>query len=39
MTTFSLRNQLQQQIESLPEDLVIEIADFTAFIVTRRREQ
>ncbi len=37
MTILSLRHQLQQQIEALPDDLVTEIADFTAFLMARRR--
>ena len=37
MTTLSLREQLRLQIESLPDDLLTEVADFTAFILKRRQ--
>ena len=37
MTAHSLRKQIQQQIEELPEDLLREVADFMAFIVARHR--
>ncbi|MFN8490047.1 MAG: hypothetical protein U0350_20840 [Caldilineaceae bacterium] len=37
MTTASLREQLQHQLEVLPDDIIAEIADFTAFILARRR--
>jgi vesicle coat complex subunit len=37
MTAHSLRKQIQQQIEALPEDILREVADFMAFVVARRR--
>lgn len=36
MTTATLRQQMQRQIEFLPDDLVREIADFMAFVLARR---
>jgi hypothetical protein len=36
MTANTLKEQLQQQLELLPDDILVEIADFTAFILTRR---
>ncbi len=38
MATASLREQLQHQLEILPDELVAEIADFTAFVLARRRK-
>jgi hypothetical protein len=37
MTASSMREQLRRQIDSLPDDLLTEIADFTAFILARRQ--
>ena len=37
MTIRQLRKQVQQQIETLPEDMLREVADFMAFVLTRRR--
>ena len=37
MTTGALREQLQQQINELPDEIVREVADFTAFVLARRR--
>jgi hypothetical protein len=37
MTTTAIREQLRQQIDSLPDDLLAEIADFAAFILARRQ--
>jgi len=36
MSTSRLRKQVQQQIESLPEDVLQEVADFMAFVLARR---
>lgn len=36
MTTVSLREQLVQQLNELPDELIAEIADFTAFVLARR---
>lgn len=32
-----LRAELHQQIDALPVDLLAEVADFTAFVLARRR--
>ncbi len=37
MNTTLLREQLSRQLYELPDDIVNEIADFTAFVVTRRQ--
>jgi hypothetical protein len=37
MTTTELRQQLQKQIDRLPDEIVEQIADFTLFIMARRR--
>lgn len=37
MTAITMREQLHRQIESLPDDLLAEIADFAAFILARRQ--
>jgi len=37
MTTMTIREQLQKQIDKLPDDIVEQIADFTLFIMTRRK--
>ncbi len=37
MGILSLREQLQKQLELLPEDVLNEVADFTAFILARRQ--
>ena len=37
MNATSLREQLNLQIGELPDDLVEEIADFTAFVLARRQ--
>jgi len=37
MTTIVLREQLRRQIEVLPDDVLVEIADFAAFVLTRRQ--
>lgn len=36
MTTTALREQLRHQIDLLPDDVLVEIADFAAFVLTRR---
>ena len=36
MTTVAFREQLQKQIDTLPDDIVQQIADFTFFVMTRR---
>lgn len=38
MNTIDLRERLYQQLEELPDDIVDEIADFTAFLAARRRK-
>jgi hypothetical protein len=38
MNILSLREQLHQQIERLPDELLLEIADFTAFVLARRQK-
>lgn len=37
LNTISARTQLNRQIDELPDDIVAEIADFTAFVLARRR--
>ena len=37
MNTTLLREQLSRQLYELPDDIVNEIADFTAFVLTRRK--
>ena len=37
MSAHSVREQLRRQLELLPDDLVVEIADFAAFIMARRQ--
>ncbi len=37
MATNLLRQQLQRQIEHLPDDVLQEVADFMAFVLARRR--
>ena len=37
MATTAIREHLRQQIEALPDDILVEIADFTAFILARRQ--
>ncbi len=39
MTISRLRKQVQQQIESLPEDVLQEVADFMTFLLDRRRHE
>lgn len=36
MTTVAFREQLQKQIDTLPDDIVQQIADFTFFVMARR---
>ena len=36
MTPVILREQLQKQIDTLPDDIVQQIADFTSFMMARR---
>ena len=36
MTTVAFREQLQKQIDTLPDDIVQQIADFTFFVMSRR---
>jgi len=36
MTTATFREQLQKQINRLPDDIVQQIADFTFFVMARR---
>jgi hypothetical protein len=37
MAEATIRKQLQQQIDELPDDIVRQIADFTLFVVARHR--
>ena len=37
MSTISVREQLSRQLYELPDGIVNEIADFTAFVLTRRK--
>ena len=37
MTTTTLREQLRRQLDALPDDVLVEIADFAAFVLARRR--
>ena len=37
MTTMTIREQLSRQIDSLPDDLVEQIADFALFLMARRQ--
>ena len=37
MTTMTIREQLHQQIDSLPDDIVQQIADFALFMIARQR--
>ncbi len=36
MTTVTFREQLQKQIDTLPDDIIQQIADFTFFVMARR---
>jgi hypothetical protein len=37
MTTVTIREQLHKQIDNLPDDIVQQIADFTLFVMARRK--
>lgn len=37
MATMDIREQLHEQIDRLPDEVVAQIADFTLFIMARRR--
>jgi len=37
MATVTIREQLHKQIDNLPDDVVEQIADFTLFVMARRR--
>ena len=37
MTTMTIREQLHKQIDSLPDDIVQQIADFALFMMARRK--
>ena len=37
MTTVTFREQLQKQIDTLPDDIIQQIADFTFFVMARRK--
>jgi hypothetical protein len=37
MTTMTIREQLHKQIDSLPDDIVQQIADFALFMIARQR--
>ncbi len=37
MTITVLREQLRQQVDILPDEIIVEIADFTAFVLARRK--
>ena len=38
MSTITIRETLHRQLELLPDELIQEIADFTAFILVKRRQ-
>jgi hypothetical protein len=37
MATQSVREQLRRQLDLLPDDVIVEIADFAAFVLARRQ--
>lgn len=37
MATTVVREQLRRQLDTLPDDILVEIADFVAFILARRQ--
>ena len=37
MTTMTIREQLNRQIDTLPDEIVEQIADFVLFVMTRRQ--
>jgi hypothetical protein len=37
MTIAAIREQLHRQLDALPDELLIEIADFAAFVLVRRK--
>jgi hypothetical protein len=37
MTTMTVREQLHQQIDDLPDDVIQQIADFTLFVMARQK--
>ena len=37
MTTMTIRKQLHEQIDDLPDDIVQQIADFTLFMIVREK--
>lgn len=37
MSSATIREQLRKQIESLPDDVVEQVADFTLFLMARRQ--
>ena len=37
MTTTNLREQLHQQIDRLPDELIEQIADLTSFVMAKRK--
>lgn len=37
MTTMTMREQLYRQIDSLPDEIVEQIADFALFVMARRQ--
>lgn len=37
MTSMNIREQLHNQIDKLPDDVVEQIADFTLFVMARRQ--
>jgi hypothetical protein len=37
MATHSQREQLRRQLDLLPDDVIVEIADFAAFVLARRQ--
>ena len=37
MTTMTIREQLYRQIDSLPDEIVEQIADFALFVMARRQ--
>jgi hypothetical protein len=37
MASHSVREQLRRQLDLLPDDVIVEIADFAAFVLARRQ--
>lgn len=37
MSVLTIREQLHQQIDNLPDDLIEQVADFTLFVMAKRK--